>query len=43
MAGSRYWSKLWWDNSINSSIWMPEWRKNLMTAQVFSFSGALRM
>ena len=38
MAGSRYWSKLWWDNSINSSISDA----GVAQAQVFSFSGALR-
>ena len=34
VAGSRYWTKLWWDSSVSSSIRMPVWRRTSTAAQV---------
>ena len=33
VAGSRYWTRLWWDSSVSSSIRMPVWRRTSMAAQ----------
>ena len=33
VAGSRYWTRLWWDSSVSSSIRMPVWRRTSTAAQ----------
>ena len=33
VAGSRYWTRLWWDSSVSSSTRMPVWRRTSMAAQ----------
>src|SRR5437773_1875258 len=33
LAGRRYWTRLWWDSSVSSSILMPAARRTSMAAQ----------
>ena len=32
-AGSRYWTRLWWESSVSSSRRTPVWRRTSMAAQ----------